>query len=158
MQAATAAAIKSIIELALSSTLIMPRLGKSKSPATPTPPGELARRLKSLPQGDSKALAASSTAIALSIASPFYDIHDAHSDGDTVQGKDTTWQTAYDTARMTVEITKESSDMLLPLKAVAGAISVLIKNYDVSILSVNQTYPSLIPASHCSKHWIIWRW
>jgi hypothetical protein len=32
---------------------------------------------------------------------------------------------------MAVEITKESSDMFLPLKAVVGALSVLIKNYDV---------------------------
>ena len=34
---------------------------------------------------------------------------------------------------MAVEITKESSDMFLPLKAVVGAVSVLIKNYDVSV-------------------------
>jgi hypothetical protein len=33
---------------------------------------------------------------------------------------------------MAVEIAKESSDMFLPLKAVVGALSVLIKNYDVS--------------------------
>jgi len=33
---------------------------------------------------------------------------------------------------MAVEITKESSDMFLPLKAVAGALSALMKNYDVS--------------------------
>ena len=32
---------------------------------------------------------------------------------------------------MAVEVTKESSDMFLPLKAVVGALSVLIKNYDV---------------------------
>ena len=35
---------------------------------------------------------------------------------------------------MAVEIAKESSDMFLPLKAVVGALSVLIKNYDVSLL------------------------
>jgi len=33
---------------------------------------------------------------------------------------------------MVVDIAKESSDMFLPLKAVVGALSVLIKNYDVS--------------------------
>jgi len=38
---------------------------------------------------------------------------------------------------MIVNITKESSDMLLPLKAVVGALSVLIKNYDVSITPVS---------------------
>ena len=35
---------------------------------------------------------------------------------------------------MTVEIAKESSDMFLPLKAVAGALAVLIKNYDVKYI------------------------
>lgn len=87
--------------------------------------------LMSLPQGDSRALGAASTAIALSIASPLYDTRDTSRGGDTVQGRDTIWQTAYSTARMAVEITRESSDMFLPLKAVAGVISVLIRNYDV---------------------------
>ena len=32
---------------------------------------------------------------------------------------------------MAVEVAKESSDTLLPLKAVTGALAVLIKNYDV---------------------------
>ena len=32
---------------------------------------------------------------------------------------------------MAVEIANASSDMFLPLKAVVGALSVLIKNYDV---------------------------
>ena len=113
----------------------MPRLPKSKLPAVSPPmsPAELAQQLRSLPRGDSRALAASSTAIALSISSAFRDIHDTSSDGATVQGKDTGWQTAYAAARMTVEIAKESADMFLPLKAVVGAISVLIKNYDVSV-------------------------
>ena len=37
---------------------------------------------------------------------------------------------------MAIEITKESSDMFLPLKAVVGALSVLIRNYDVSLIPV----------------------
>lgn len=113
----------------------MPRLRDSDLPAdsTPKPPGELAQKLKSLVRGDSRALAASSTAIALSIASPFYDTRDVPSDGDSVQGRDAGWKTAYDAARMAVEVAKESSDMFLPLKAAIGAISVLIKNYDVSV-------------------------
>ena len=45
--------------------------------------------------------------------------------------KESGWKAAYGGARIAVEIAKESSDMLLPLKAVAGALSVLIKNYDV---------------------------
>ena len=113
----------------------MPRLPKLKTPAvsTPTSPPELAQRVRSLPQGDSRALPALSTAIALSIGSPFYGIHDTLSDRGTIQGRDTSWQTAYSAARVAVEITKESSDMFLPLKAVTGAMSVLIKNYDVGV-------------------------
>ena len=34
---------------------------------------------------------------------------------------------------MAVEIAKESSDLLSPLKAVSGALFVLIKSYDVSV-------------------------
>ena len=43
---------------------------------------------------------------------------------------------------MAVEIAKESSDLFLPLKAVVGALSVLIKNYDVSPL------PMTCPINH----------
>ena len=39
---------------------------------------------------------------------------------------------------MAVEIAKESSDMFLPLKAVVGAISVLIKNHDVRIFRASR--------------------
>ena len=67
---------------------------------------------------------------------------------------------AYGAARMAVEMAKESSDMFLPLKAVVGAMSVLIKNYDVSAsLFVNRTpprrHPSPTPRS--SKHRIMRR-
>ena len=47
--------------------------------------------------------------------------------------KESSWKTAYGTANMAVEIAKESSDMFLPLKAVVGALSVLIQNYYVSL-------------------------
>ena len=99
--------------------------------STPTPPAELVKDLAS--RRDSRALAATSSAIALSVGSANYDTLDESSDGATVRGRDTNWQTAYSVAKMAVEIAKESSDMLLPLKAVVGAISVLIKNYDVSL-------------------------
>ena len=79
------------------------------------------------------ALAATSAAIALSIGSPFSDIHDTSGDGAGVRGKDTGWQTAYAAVRMAVETIKESSDLCLPLKAVVGAMSVLMKNYDVRV-------------------------
>ena len=79
------------------------------------------------------ALAATSAAIALSIGSAFSDTRDVTSDGTTIQGRDTGWQIAYDAIRMAVETIKESSDLCLPLKAIVGAISVLMKNYDVSV-------------------------
>jgi len=111
----------------------MSRLPKPNSPAvsTPTSPAELAQKIKFLPQGDSRALAASSTAIALSIASPFYDTRYTPSDRAPIQGRNAGWQTAYGAARIAVEISKESSDMFLPLKAVVGAMSALMKNCDV---------------------------
>ena len=132
----------------------MSRLSKSKLPAVSAPisPTELARKFKSLPQGDSRTLAASSTAIALSIASPFYDTPGASDDGAAVQGTDMAWQTAYGAAKMAVEIAKESSDMFLPLKAVVGAVSVLIRSYDVSRSPLwpehlPHYYPPLTPAN-----------
>lgn len=121
---------------------------------TPIPPPKLAHKLKLLPQGDLRALAASSTAIALSIASPS---DSADSDADR-EKMDSFWKTTYGAARMTVELTKESSDMFLPLKAVAGALSVLIKNYDVGTLPMAQrASPDPVPASRSSKHRIIRR-
>jgi hypothetical protein len=133
----------------------MHRLRKSKQSAnppvsTPTHPAELVQTLTS--QRDSRAIAASSTAIALSISSAFYDIRDTSSDSSNARGRDTGWQTAYTAAKMAVEITKESSDMFLPLKAVVGAISVLIKNYDVSVSCPRTEYllifcPFLSPAN-----------
>ena len=78
-----------------------------------------------------KALAASTTAIALTIGSAFSDIEDSSSDGGVVPERNTAWKVAYGAARMAVEITKESSDMFPPLKAVVGAVFVLIKNFDV---------------------------
>jgi len=40
---------------------------------------------------------------------------------------------------MVIGFAKESSDMFLPLKAVVGALSVLIMNYDVSPVLVIRT-------------------
>ena len=75
-------------------------------------------------------LAASSSSIALSICSSPRDPSDVGGD-DLESTKESGWRTAYGAARMAIEVTKESSDMFLPLKAVVGALSVLIKNYDV---------------------------
>jgi hypothetical protein len=128
--------------------------------ATPTPaptfPAEsFIRRVSTLRRGDVRALAASSIAVASSIGSPSLSdnylpgpdergaTHTSRHDhgaigqeSDSHRVSDSVWQTAYSTARMAVDITKESSDMFLPLKAVVGAISVLIKNYDVSPIPV----------------------
>jgi len=127
-----------IIGLILPSTFAMPRLRKSKRPAdisvsTPTSPAELLRNFTTLPRGDSRAVGATTTAIALSIGSAFPDTRDTSSDDATVQERDTVWRTAYGAAKMAIETTKESSDLFLPLKAVVGAMAVLIKNYDVGV-------------------------
>jgi len=101
----------------LSSASIMSIFGKSKQPRdapalTPTPPVQLAQDLAS--RRNSRALAVSSTAIALSIGTAFHDTSETSTDGATVQGRDTGWQAAYGAARMAVEIAKESSDMFPP--------------------------------------------
>ena len=99
-------------------------------PPTPSPGVKDVQELAS--RRNPKTLGATSSVIALSISSAFRDLSDASCDGSTDQGNDTYWQAACATIRMAVEITKESSDLCTPLKAVVGAISVLIKNYDVS--------------------------
>ena len=76
------------------------------------------------------ALAASTSAIALSIASPSCDPTDTVLD-EPGPSEESCWGTAYEAAKIAVDIANASSDMCLPLKAVVGALSVLIKNYDV---------------------------
>jgi len=110
----------------------MPRFRKSKAPAkipapAPTSPTELIKK------GDSGALATLSAGIALSIGSPSDDARGTSSGGTTVRGTDAILKTTYSAVRMAVEITKESSDLCLPLKAVVGAVFALMKNYDVSV-------------------------
>ena len=106
-------------------------------PPTPTPPvvEHIKRELATFyPRTkDRRALAASSSAIALAFASPSCDPTDNAPDKPG-SSKESAWNTAYGTAKMAVEIANASSDMFLPLKAVVGALSVLIKNYDVSLL------------------------
>lgn len=134
----------------------MVRLRVKKSPsATPTSipasPAESSTRkgLSTLHRGNVKALAALTFIPAPSVGSPPPNKrHPPHSGeqrathtprlGHDATGQeptprrptDSAWEAAYSTARMLVGITKESSDMFLPLKAVVGALSVLIKNYD----------------------------
>ena len=103
-------------------------------PSTPTPPAEYIKRelAKFFPRDkDRRALVASSSAIALSIVSASCNPSDVESDEPGLS-KESVWKTAYGAARIAVETAKETSDMCPPLKAVMGALSVLIKNCDVS--------------------------
>ena len=112
---------------------------KSPPPATPinspplTPAEHIRQKLATFhPRTkDRRALAASSSAIALSIVSTSRDPTDLVLN-EPGSSKESGWVTAYEAAMMAVEIADPSSDMFLPLKAVVGALSVLLKNCDVS--------------------------
>ena len=100
---------------------------------TPTPPAEYIKRQLATfypREKDRRALAASSSAIALSFVSASCDPNDATPD-EPSSSKESSWKTVYGAARIVVEAAKESSDMCPPLKAVVGVLSVLIKNYEV---------------------------
>ena len=111
---------------------------KPQSPATPTDhpqttPTERKKAVKSNPKAGAKkrgALAALSTSIASAIGSSSQGPSDTGVDQPGTS-KESRWRTAYIAARMAVEIAKESTDIFPPLKAVVGAVAVLIKNYDV---------------------------
>ena len=112
---------------------LSPSTPAHSGPPTPTPPAEyIKRKLATFypKEKDKRALVASSSAIALSFVSPSCDPNDTTRD-EPSSSKGSSWKTAYGTARIVVEAAKESSDMCLPLKAVVGVLSVLIKNYDV---------------------------
>lgn len=83
--------------------------------SNPIPPKKLVRKLAA--QKDPKLLAAMSTAIALSIGFPFNDIRGTSDGGGAAWGMDAVGRAAYVAVRMAVEITKESSDVCPPLKA-----------------------------------------
>jgi hypothetical protein len=82
---------------------------------------------------DQRALAASSSAITLAIASPSCDPTDS-APNDPGPSKESVWTAAYGAAKIAIEIAKDSSDMLPPLKAVMVALSVLTKHCDVGPL------------------------
>lgn len=54
-----------------------------------------------------------------------------------------------------METIKESSDLCLPLKAVVGAVSVLMKNYDVSMSCLRTGYLLILYPLPPSKPWIM---
>lgn len=114
-------------------SLSLPSTTNSQPPA-PIPPAEYIKRELATfypHKKDQRALAASSSAIALSIisASCYPKENEPNEPGSS---KESTWKTTYGAARIAIETAKESSDMFPPLKAVVGALSVLIKNYDAS--------------------------
>ena len=123
-----------------SSTMHYFRRKSSSSPTprnspSPTPTSPIQFMAKEVAKIRSKAknpsaLAVSSSSIALSIGSPPPDSSDTGAD-EPGSSKESGWRTAYGAAKVAVDIAKESSDMFLPLKAVVGALSVLIQNYDV---------------------------
>jgi hypothetical protein len=84
---------------------------------------------------DQRVLAASTSAVALAIASPLCDPTDSTPNAPG-SSKESAWKTAYGTARIAIDIAKDTSDMLPPLKAVMSALSILIKNCDVGPLLV----------------------
>ena len=79
---------------------------------------------------DQSTLAASSSAIALPTTSTSYNPSD-RALNEPGSPEYSVWKTAYGAARIAIETAKESSGLFLPLKAVVGALSVLIKNYEV---------------------------
>jgi hypothetical protein len=111
-----------------------PSIPTNSGSPTPTPPVEYIKKELAtfFPRTkDKRALAASSSAIALSIVSPSCNTNETAVD-EPESSEVSVWKTAYGAARIAIETAKESSDMCPPLKAVLGALSVLIKNYDVS--------------------------
>lgn len=115
------------------------RFSSSATPTTspsPTPISPIVEYIKQQlatfhPQTkDRRALVAFSSAIAVPIASPSCNSVDVALN-EPGSSKESSWEVAYGAARIAVEIANASSDMFLPLKAVAGALSVFIKNYDV---------------------------
>ena len=123
----------------------MRRLGRKSSssakptnntPRTPTPPITEHTGQESATARDRRAPEASSGATSLSIASPSCDLGDT-TPNEGGSSKESRWRTAYAAARMAVDIANASSDLFLPLKAVVGALSVLIKNYDASPLQTS---------------------
>ena len=132
-------------------------LRRSKSsgdiPASaPVFPANLVRKLVS--KRKPNALAISSATIGLSIGSAFSHSRSASADVNPGRGSDSGWHTAYAAARMAVEIAKESSDMFPPLKAVVGAMSVLIQNCDVGAsCSCVEHSLKCLPFFHFSELW-----
>ena len=84
---------------------------------------------------DQRTLTASSSAIALPTASVSCNPSDIALN-EPGSSKESAWKTTYGAARIAIETVKESSDLFLPLKAVVGALSVLIKNYDVGFFQL----------------------
>ena len=130
----------------LSSTTRRPRV-KASSPATPvnssppTPTSLVGCIKKEVVRKHPKAknpgtLATSSTSIAFSVCSPSCypsnAVPNEPGSSKRVRLENGVW--GGEDSR--IEITKETSDIFLPLKAVAGALAVLIKNYELKCAQI----------------------
>jgi hypothetical protein len=93
-----------------------------------------------------RVLAARANAIALAIASPSLGPTEPALD-EPGSSQESCWKTVYEGAKMAIDITNASSDMCLPLKAVVGALSVLIKNYDVRLSRVSRPIVLIVSRS-----------
>ena len=132
--------LQHIVVFAPTMRRILKKASSSAKPTKTPPPTPASQTVESGKQGltairppvkDLSVLAASTSAIALSFAPPPCDPADTALD-ETGSSQESHWGTAYEAAKMAIDFANASSDMFLPLKAVVGALSVLIKNYDVS--------------------------
>lgn len=103
--------------------------------------------LAKLKAKDQKAPTASSSTVAPSVTHPSRDLTETTLDESAGSSRESVWKTASGMAKIALEITKESSDMFPPLKAVVGALSVLMKHYEVS---PSRAFPSLLSANRFS--------
>lgn len=113
----------------------------------PPPDSSIRKKLSALRRGNAKTSSIVATSsIGSSSLDPLPATYSSHLDRNAIgqesgshRAAESAWKTAYSTARMVIGFAKESSDMFLPLKAVVGALSVLIMNYDVSPVLVIRT-------------------
>ena len=117
-------------------------------PPTPTPVEHVRRELATFNRAkDQRALAALPVAVALSCIPPSSDFKDITHDepGPSKESNWKNWKRVYAAARIVVEAANESSDMCLPLQAVVGVLSVLVKNCDVCHTQVSRVIGRSLP-------------
>ncbi|KAF9785208.1 hypothetical protein BJ322DRAFT_817690 [Thelephora terrestris] len=113
----------------------------SSPPPKPTPPV-----VQPIKQGvkilnpkvtDIRLLPALANTIALAIASPSCGSSNPALD-EPGSSKESSWKAVYEPLKLAIDVANASSDMCLPLKAVVGALSVLVRNYDQTTDNADQ--------------------